>query len=107
MSDAPGAEGGDADPQSQPPAGHLVGEPETINSACLSSRAAPGDTAVTPAETSIPGGGSGYLTRSTGRPVPYSLGPRDSVVFDEQLLPKGQSAIVGGHLALHTSGEYL
>ena len=43
MSDAPGAEGGDADPQSQPPAGHLVGELETIDSACPSSRAALGE----------------------------------------------------------------
>ena len=74
MSDAPGAEGGDADPQTQPPAGHLEGRPDPIDSACPSSRAAPGDTAVTPAETSVPGGGGGHCTRLTGTPVPYSLG---------------------------------
>ena len=54
---------------------HLEGEPEPIDSACPSSRTAPGDTAVTPAETSVPGSGGRHRTRSTGRPVPYSLGP--------------------------------
>ena len=73
---------GNADPQSPPPTGHLLGKSKQIDSACLSSRAAPGDTAVNPAETSVPGGGGGCRTRSSGRPVPYSLGPRDSVAFD-------------------------
>ena len=73
MSEALGAEGGDADPQTQPPAGHLLGVSEPINSACPSSRAAPGETAVTLAETSDPDGGSRYHTRSAGHPVPFSL----------------------------------
>ena len=70
-------EDGKADPQSQLPAGQLLGESEPIDSACSSSRAALVETAVTLAETSVPGGGGGYCTRSSGRPVPYSLGPRD------------------------------
>ena len=96
MSQPQGAEGGDADPQTQPPAGHLLVS-ESTDSACPSSRAAPGDTAETPAETSVPDGGGGYHTRSTGYPVPYSLGPRESVVFDERLLPKGQSSVAESH----------
>ena len=82
MSQLQGAEGGDADPQSQPPTGYLLVS-ESTGSACPSSQVAPEDTAVTPAETSIPGSGGGYHSRSTGHPVPYSLGPRESVVFDE------------------------
>ena len=98
MSQPQGAEGGDADPQ--PPSGHLL-VLESTDSACPSSWAAPGNTAVTPGETSVPGGGGGYHTRSTGYPVPYSLGPRESVVFDERLLPKGQSSVAESH-RVHT-----
>ena len=98
MSQPQGAEGGDADPQ--PPSGHLL-VLESTDSACPSSWAAPGNTAVTPGETSVPGGGGGYHTRSTGYPVPYSLGPRESVVFDERLLPKGRSSVAGSH-RVHT-----
>ena len=54
MSQPQGAEGGSADPQSQAPTGHLLVS-ESIDRACPSSRAAPEDTAVTPAETSVPG----------------------------------------------------
>ena len=100
MSQLQGAEGGDPDPQSQPPTGYLLVS-ESTGSACPSSRVAPEDTAVTPAETSIPGSGGGYHTRSTGHPVPYSLGPRESVVFDERLLPKVQSSVTGSH-RVHT-----
>ena len=82
-----------------PPAGHLL--LESTDSACPSSRAAPEDTAVTPAESWVPGGGGGYHTRSTGYPVPYSLRPRESVVFDERLLPKRQSSVAESH-RVHT-----
>ena len=101
MSETLGAEGGDADPQTQPPAGHLLGVSEPKDSACLSSRAAMGETAVTPAETSDPGGEGRYHSRSAGHPVPFSLGPRGAVVFDERLLPRGQSDVAGSHL-VHT-----
>lgn len=80
-----------ADPQSQPPAGHLRGEPDPTDGADASSRAAPEGTVVTPTEASVPGGDVAYRTRSQGHPAPYSLGPKDAVVFDEKLLPKGQS----------------
>ena len=81
MSQPRGADG-DADPQSQLPAGHLIVS-ESTDSACPSSWAAPEETTVTPAEASIPGSGGGYPTRSTGHPIPYSLGPRESVVFEQ------------------------
>ena len=45
MSQPQGAEGGDADPQSQPPAEHLLVS-ESIDSSCPLSRAAQEDTAV-------------------------------------------------------------
>ena len=63
MSDVPDINPGDADPQSQPPAG-------PVGSASSPSRAAPEDTARTPAETPVPGGGDRYRTRSHGRPNP-------------------------------------
>ena len=88
MSDAPGAEGGHADPQSHPPAGHLVGEPEPIDSACPSSQAALGGYRHNQAETPVPGGGGGCCTRSSGR----------------LLMVKGDDR---GDPSLHTSGEYL
>ena len=83
MSDVPGIDADDADLQFQPPAGHLEGDSVPVDSASSSSRAAPEDTALTPAETFFPGGGERYHTRSHGRPSLYSLGPRDTVVFDE------------------------
>ena len=101
MSDVPDIVPGDADPQSQPPAGHLEGELAPVGSASSPSRAAPEDTARTPAETPVPGGGERYRTRSHGRPNPYSLGPRDTVVFDEKLLPKGQSEVGWDQLDTH------
>ena len=51
MSDVPDIVPGDADPQSQPPAGHLEGDSAPVGSASSPSRAAPEDTARTPAET--------------------------------------------------------
>ena len=69
MSDVPGIDAGDADPQSQLPAGHLKGDSEPVDGACSSSRTAPEDTALTPAETSVPGGGGRYRTRSQGHPL--------------------------------------
>ena len=101
MSDVPDIVPGDADPQSQPPAGHLEGDSAPVGSASSPSRAAPEDTARTPAETPVPGGGDRYRTRSHGRPNPYSLGPRDTVVFDEKLLPKGQSEVGWDQLDTH------
>ena len=96
MSNVPGIDAGDADPQSRPPA-----DSAPVDTASSSSRAAPEDTASTPAETSIPGGGERYRTRLHGRPSPYSLGPRDAVVFYEKLLPKGQSEVVLDQLDAH------
>ena len=101
MSDVPGIDAGDAHPQSQPPAGHLEGDSAPLDSSSSSSRAAPEDTALTPAETSVPGRCERYRTRSHGRPSPYSLGPRDAVVFDEKFLPKGQSEVVWDQLDAH------
>ena len=101
MSDVPDIDLGDADPQSQPPAGHLEGDSAPVGSASSPSRAALEDTPRTPAETPVPGGGERYCTRSHGRPNPYSLGPRDTIVFDEKLLPKGQSEVVWDQLDAH------
>ena len=47
MSDVPDIVPGDADPQSQPPAGHLEGDSAPVGSASSPSRAAPEDTART------------------------------------------------------------
>ena len=101
MSDVPDIDSGDADPQSQPPAGHLEGDSAPVGSASPPSRAAPEDTARTQAETPVPGGGERYRTRSHGRPNSYSLGPRDTIVFNEKLLPKGQSEVVWDQLDAH------
>ena len=49
ISDVPGIDAGDADPQSRQPAGHLQGDSAPVDSASSSSRAAPEDTASNPA----------------------------------------------------------
>ena len=67
----------------------------------MSSRAAPEDTTLTQAETSVPGSGNRYRTRSHGRPSSYSLGPRDAVIFYAKLLPKWQSEVVWDQLDAH------